>query len=217
MRYSVLTSSRLQIEDLNQGGFRHRIAMLTLTYRDLDGWNPRHVSDLMRHIRQWCKRRNIEFRYVWVAELQKRGALHYHILIWLPRGICLPKPDKQGWWPHGFTKIEWAKNALGYIAKYASKGEENAHGFPKGCRIHGCGGLYAKSRNERCWWSMPSWVRETTTIEDSPRRAKGGGILLKSTGEILVSPWRVEFTAMGIFAVKRNLEQETKGMTNDQI
>lgn len=211
MKCSVLTSSRLQMEDLQQGGFRCKIAMLTLTYQELDGWNPRHISELLTHIRKWCQRNGIPFRYVWVGELQKRGALHYHILIWLPKGRSLPKPDKQGWWKHGHTKIEWAKNALGYIAKYASKGQQDAHHFPKGCRIHGCGGLSAVARSERCWWSMPGWVREITTIEDEPRRPKGGGILLKSTGEILESPWRIEFTSMGIYAVRKQSQENQQG------
>lgn len=206
MKRGVMTSARLHEEETKgkAGSFRYRIAMLTLTYRDESGWFRHHISDLMRHIRNWCKRRGIEYRYVWVAELQKRGAVHYHVLIWLPKGVSLPKPDKQGWWPHGFTKIEWARAALGYIAKYASKGEPLAHGFPKGCRISGFGGLTQSSRNERIWWLMPSWVRECSSIEDMPRRAKGGGILLKSTGEILSSPWLVMFTGAGLFIMRKN-------------
>lgn len=204
MRCSVLTGSRLHSEDLSQGGFRYKIAMLTLTYKDLDAWRPRHISDLIRHVRNWCKRRSIDFRYVWVGELQKRGALHYHILIWLPKGVTLPKPDKQGWWCHGFTKIEWARHATGYIAKYASKGDDNPDGFPKGARIHGCGGLSSNARNEKVWWSMPSWIRETTSIGDMPRRNQGGGFLLKSTGEILESPWIVTgFSSRGVMICKK--------------
>ncbi|MER2492940.1 rolling circle replication-associated protein [Catenovulum sediminis] len=204
LKYSVLTSARLHIEDLSVGSYRYRVAMLTLTYKDLDAWEPRHISDLLSYVRKWCKRRNIDFRYVWVGELQKRGALHYHVLIWLPKGVTLPKPDKQGWWKHGLTKIEWARNAIGYIAKYASKGEDNPDKFPKGVRIYGCGGLSENARNERCWWSMPNWVREIATVEDRPRRAIGGGILLKSTGEILESPWLFAgFSAKGAYIIKK--------------
>ena len=49
---------------------------------------------------------------------------------------------------------------------------------------------------------MPTWVKEIADINDKPRRAKGGGIVLKSTGEIVKSPWKVIMTGMGIFVVK---------------
>lgn len=70
--------------------------MVTLTYRNIDDWCTDDISYFMRLVRQWCKRRQIAVRYVWVAELQKRSAVHYHVVFWLPIGISLPKPDKQG-------------------------------------------------------------------------------------------------------------------------
>jgi len=37
----------------------------------------------------------------------------------------LPKPDKQGWWPHGMPKIESCrKQSVGYLIKYATKGQQ---------------------------------------------------------------------------------------------
>lgn len=200
MKHGVLTSARLHEEDLQQRKARYRRAMVTLTYRNTDDWRADDVSYFMRLVRQWCKRRRIDVRYVWVAELQKRGAVHYHIIFWLPIGVTLPKPDKQGWWPHGMTRIEWVKRPVAYLAKYVSKGEDKK--FPKGCRIHAFGGLSESGRNERCWWLMPTWVKEIADIDDKPRRAKGGGIVLKSTGEIVKSPWKVIMTGMGIFVVK---------------
>jgi hypothetical protein len=92
--------------------------------------------------------RDIPFRYVWVAELQKRGALHYHVAIWLPKRVQLPKFDKQGWWPHGSTQRLIAKNAVGYLMKYLSK-ISPFHKFPKGVRIHGFGGLTQQARGNR--------------------------------------------------------------------
>ncbi|WP_181405093.1 hypothetical protein [Aestuariibacter sp. GS-14] len=49
---------------------------------------------------------------------------------------------------------------------------------------------------------MPTWVKEIATIDDKPRRAKGGGVVLKSTGEIVPSPWTVKITPMGIYIIK---------------
>lgn len=193
MKRGTLTSARLHQEQATKGGFRFKAAMLTLTYRPDVTWTPRHVADLLRHVRQWCRRRSIECRYVWVLELTKAGRPHYHIVFWLPRGVSLPKPDKQGWWMYGFTKIEWARNPVGYVAKYASKGDSDAK-FPKSARIHGSGGLSAAARNERAWWLSPGWVRDRFPLPSMrPRRAVGGGWVCLETGEHVSSPYRVVF------------------------
>lgn len=187
MRRGVLTSARLMREDLERGGFRCRAAMLTLTYRPDADWDRKQVTALVRQVREYLRRRGHRCRYVWVLETTRAGKPHYHLLFWLPRGITLPKPDKRGWWPHGWSKIEWARNPVGYLAKYASKGSE--HPFPPGSRLHGNGGLSPESRAERAWWMAPGWLREVSTPVDRPARAPGGGWLLRRTGEWLPSPW----------------------------
>ena len=199
MKSSVITAARL-LSDHQEKGFRkERAAFITLTYRIDAIWQPNHSSMLIRHLRQWFKRRGHKMRFVWVMELHKDGRPHYHALVWLPRGLTLPKPDKQGWWPHGSTKIETARNPVGYIAKYASKGEFGGFTFPYGARIHGCGGLEGVKLLEARWWKLPSWVREVTLPHDMPRRNKGGGILLPDTGEILESPWTVSFNGGRVY------------------
>ena len=80
MKHGELTAARLHEEDLQKSKSRYRRAMVTLTYRNIDDWRADDVSYFMRLVRQWCKRREIEVRYVWVAELQKRGAVHYHVV-----------------------------------------------------------------------------------------------------------------------------------------
>jgi len=83
--------SAAQFFGLSLGPRRFRAAMLTLTYKPGEDFSPRHISALFTRMRQWIARRGHKLHYVWVAELQKRGALHYHILVWLPRGLTLPK------------------------------------------------------------------------------------------------------------------------------
>lgn len=190
MRQSVLTSARLLRDARPDGSFRTKWAMLTLTYAAVDGWSPRHVTELVKNIRDYLRRRGHAMRYVWVLELQKRGAPHYHLLLELPRGVTLPKPDKRGWWPHGYTKIEWARHPVGYMAKYASKGS-GVHQFPKGARISGVGGLSDSMRRERRWWLSPSYVREAFGDEGNPFRRPGGGWIDRLTGEVLPSMWVV--------------------------
>lgn len=208
LKHGVITAARLHDESYRTGGFRSKSAMVTLTYRPGVVWSPLHVSELVRHMRQWCARRGIAFRYVWVLELTKAGNPHYHLLIWLPKGVTLPKPDKQGWWRHGMTRIEWARNAVGYMAKYASKGTEG-QGIPKGARLHATGGLVPDARIERAWWLSPSWVRKRWPEPCyMVKPAEGGGWMSKLTGEIEESPWQVYFRWGGVFIRRKDAGAE---------
>jgi hypothetical protein len=188
--------------------------MLTLTYKHGVEWNGCHISSCIRLIRQWLKRRNIQARYVWVAEIQeKRKArhpdfhcVHYHIVIWLPWGIELPFLDDQGWWPYGMTKVEWAKCAVGYVSKYVSKGDAS-YRLPKGARMYGVGGLSNEALDEARWWALPSWLRaqvhQSQTIR---RRSPGGGWLDRDTGELFFSPWRVLIQGGTIWIYRTDLD-----------
>ena len=199
MRRSLIWCSELIQSAMGPHGYKP--AMLTLTYRDVDGFAPRHVSDLLTRIRNWLVRRGRALHYVWVAELQQRGALHYHVIIWLPRGLTLPKPDKQGWWPHGHTKIEWARNPIGYLLKYASK-FDSKHGLPKGARLHGAGGLDPTGKQIRRWVNLPTWLKSLAGVSSQFVRIKGGGLAERETGLCLSSPWRVSCSGGKVSATK---------------
>lgn len=167
-------------------GFRDEyVAMVTLTYQDLDGWQPRHIADeFLKRARAYFKAAGVPFRYVWVGELQKRGALHYHVAIWMPRGCTLPKPDQAGWWDHGATRIEAARDAVAYLMKYMSKGTDAAK-FPKGARMHGAGGLEVAIRRARRWLGLPGFVKARADIHDNWTRGgepAGGGVRVVGGG-----------------------------------
>lgn len=196
MSRSVMTAARMHEFELRHRRFKP--AMLTLTYREVGAWNKRHISDLLQRIRQWLKRRGHTLRYVWVAELQQRGALHYHVVLWLPRGLTLPKPDKQGWWTHGSTRIEWARKPASYLAKYATKLDSKVGiGFPAGARLHGKGGLEEFGRSVAQWFSLPQWAREVCDLADRAMRKKGIGLVQRQSGVCLPSPWRVSRSPAG--------------------
>lgn len=199
LKCSVLTAARLHAQQKK----KWKVAMLTLTYRPEAEWHPRQVTETLRNIRKYLYRKQVEFRYVWVQELTKQGRPHYHCLVWLPLGMTLPKPDKQGWWKHGMTKIEWAKNAIGYIAKYASKGSGPVQ-FKKGARLHGNGGVTGEALLEQRWWKLPAWLRNEANILERWVSRKGGGYVSKLTGEIRESPWEVVFQRGEIFIRRKN-------------
>jgi hypothetical protein len=199
LRCSVLTAARLHVQQKE----KWKVAMVTLTYAPVHDWAPNQISACVRHIRQYLGRKGIEMRFVWVQEFTKRGRPHYHLLLWLPLGITLPKPDKRGWWPFGMTKIEWARNAIGYIAKYASKGDSLS--LPaKGARMHGNGGVTGDALLEQRWWKLPLWAREIATPADRCTRRKGGGLLMPETGELLVSPWMVLFSGGNVYLRRKD-------------
>lgn len=193
MKQNVITSARLSVEEAQQGGFRGRWAMLTLTYREDVRWISLQVTELLKCLRQYAYRCGFKARYVWVLELTKRGRPHYHVLVWLPKGRSLPKPDKQGWWKHGLTKIEWARNAIGYLAKYASKGDDyEMRTMPRGARLSGNGGLGKESRIELRWWKLPLWVREVWSSVCDVAKTKGGYVN-RQDGDFLASRFLVVF------------------------
>jgi hypothetical protein len=202
LRRAVLTAARMHEHELRDEP--RRTAMLTLTYRGISDWHPRHISYLLRLARLWLARRGCRMRYVWVAELQQRGALHYHLLLWLPPSLVLPKPDNQGWWPHGSTRIEWARKPVGYLAKYASKLDSKVGaGFPPGARLHGHGGLDDFGRSVAQWFNLPHWAREVCDLAGRAVRVKGLGLVERDTGVCLPTPWRLSRSPSGTTYAER--------------
>lgn len=195
--HSVKTTARLHNEECASSGFRFRPAMITCTYAADKQWSAKDITRLIHEARRYLQRRYNQtvFRYTWVAELQERGMIHYHIVLWLPVGARLPKPDKRGWWTKGSTRIEWARNAVGYLAKYASKMEDKNGLFPKGARISGFGGLAEISRREYRFWRSPLSIRaKFNPNAESPAgsfdiRKCTSGYFNKDTGEFYESDY----------------------------
>ena len=190
LRRNVWAAGKLHEQNCPKG---FRCWFVTLTYRGCDDWHPRHVSQALERFRHWCKLRHTTARYVWVAELQQRGALHYHLAIWLPAHLSYPMWDKPtrslgAFWPHGMTNRQLARNAVGYLMKYMSKVGKH-HVYPKHCRIYGAGGLDASSRAIRSWLNWPMWLKQLHGVGETVMR--GGRRLVRETGEILCSPFQV--------------------------
>ena len=55
MRRSITVAARLFGHVLGPRQFKP--AMLTLTYRDVDGFKPLHISELLKRIRNWLRKR----------------------------------------------------------------------------------------------------------------------------------------------------------------
>ena len=159
----IMGAANLVEEELQDGGVRYRAALAHLTYAPGTGYNPRQIAEALKRLRGWCERRGYWFRYVWRFEFgEKNGRPHYHVMVWLPRGVTMPKWDTEGWWPHGKTRMEWARKPAGYLAKYASKAAESpsAEFDTKGSRWWGVGGLSPAMKLSLRITMAPGWVRK---------------------------------------------------------
>lgn len=194
-----------------QGPKNQQIWMQTLTYAgDNSAWRPEHISRYLDDLRRWHYARtgSKKVRYAWVAELQQRGVIHYHVIVWLAAGLTPPKPDtpwrrtdKRGnvyhepaMWPHGMSNRMRSTAPVAYLMKYASKIEsKNVGRFPRGSRIHGAGGLDESGRCIRRWVLWPAYVQGNASVSDRFRPAPGGGFANAETGELL----RAEYAPTG--------------------
>ncbi|MEN8721116.1 MAG: hypothetical protein ABF296_12735 [Oceanococcaceae bacterium] len=197
MRASIISGAECHEISTKSGGFRYRAFMVTLTYRRIDQWRPHHISEAIKRLSIWSRRNATKAKYVWVAELQKRGAVHYHVLVWLPFNLFMPHWDRAGWWPHGMTQtIKVKTNAVGYLVKYASKMANDEAAvqlkFPKHLRMHGTGGLSSLEAMQRRFRLAPAYVREHFSKWDHDvRRCPGGGWIARVTGEWIKSQWNM--------------------------
>jgi hypothetical protein len=170
-------------------GFRTDAVMATLTYRPGEEWNRRQVSRYVDRTVKWAARRGVRLAYQWVVELQARGAPHYHVLWWVPHGFRLPKPDAEGHWPHGMSRIELARRAVGYLVKYATKGDDTQH-FPHGARLFGCGGEpCARFPAHRA--GLPRWLDAVAAPGERVHRVTGIGWVERESGAIHRSPFTI--------------------------
>ncbi len=217
MRAGVISAAKYISNEMIGDDPTWRAALVTLTYHRSDDWSGAHIKDLLTHYRKWYQRHGVPFRYVWTLEMQKRGAPHYHIVIWIKGGVdkngdwygtkkTPPFPDSQGWWPHGSSNAIFAESPVGYIAKYASKGPESR--LPKGARIWGHGGLDAAGKFEVARRLAPRWLKGLVSPEAQLKRVvlvfeearnKGlkalvrvRGFLDQLTGFTFLSPWLYE-------------------------
>lgn len=105
--------------------------LVTLTFRDNHEVREKVISEFLNNVRNYvareAARKGINKRkifYFWTIELQERGVPHYHIILLLPQGIMLPKPD-QWVWKHGSSNIKavksYSRDAIGRVVRYAVK------------------------------------------------------------------------------------------------
>jgi hypothetical protein len=196
-------SAASRVMGLADPGFRAMVPwMVTLTYADDAKWASGHIAGAMQAFRHWHRKKGLgeAVRAVRVAELTKRGRVHYHLVIWLPPGVSMPHWDRDQsnrarFWCHGSTKSERLRSHVGYLMKYLSKMGE-FHEFPKGLRAYGVSGLSTCARSVRAWYGMPEWVRRSYGVGEV-RRIKGR-LVVMDTGEVLPAMFSAKLEGGGL-------------------
>lgn len=207
LRKSVWFAGRLHGAMSERPGHRPDVAhFVTLTYVGVNDWSPEHLTRATDAYRRHCRRVGVPTRYLWVAELQKRGAVHYHLVAWLPVGVRMPKWDKShtapsgrevsAFWGHGMTNVQKVKSsAIAYLMKYLSKVSE-MYVFPPGLRLFGVGGLDPAERAVRSWSNLPEWAKCEYGVGEL--RRMGSSLVVVETGEFVEPVWRSQCIPNGL-------------------
>ena len=208
MRRVVIAASEAARARLESHGGRYGCVLVTLTYRPGCAWDARHISDYCKAAKAHCEKHDVRARYQWVLELTQKGVPHYHVLWWLPEGFRLPKPDTSGAWPHGMSRVERARSPVGYLVKYATKGEVERYALPKGARLFAVGGGAESEKLATHRAGLPMWLLERLPDDARARKVAHLGWVCRSTGEIHRSPfvvlwWRDEWGFVVIEIRKR--------------
>jgi hypothetical protein len=111
-----------------------RLIMVGLTYKPSECYKPNDIRDFMSKVKR--KLGNGLLGYSWVSELQNRGAIHYHVCMYLKKGTRFPLPDKAGWWSHGSSNVITAKSPYYMLSYTKKKYQKDYEKFPDGCRAY---------------------------------------------------------------------------------
>lgn len=130
LRSRVFAWARIINEASKKG---NKMAMYTLTYDtlgtlvDAAEWEPNHIGDFVRRL-HWRMGERL-LAYAWVAEMQMRGVVHYHMIV-VYRGY-LPYPDKgymgkrgrtyKRLWEWGSSRTDVRVRSPFYICTYVGK------------------------------------------------------------------------------------------------
>lgn len=168
MRNSVYKWAELT--NLYYSGDLYRRVMLTLTYKKIGTWRPNDITEFVKKLRNRLGEKLVG--YAWVAELQERGAIHYHMIVIVKRGTNVPEPDSSGLWKHGSSKRETARTVF-YMVTYTSKEyQKNFSEFPCGARCFGIGLFEGLVRKQFRFDRLKPWEQQYYLVDQDWEKLK---------------------------------------------
>jgi hypothetical protein len=162
-----------------------RAVALTLTYQNAAAFSSRHISAFLDRARRAIKRLGFNLPYAWV--LERASHLHYHLIVWLPRGMKFDHGNLKRWWPHGCTWVESCRG-VGAWGRYMAKFNSIAM-VPVGARVFGHGGLDESGKMAVSRSALPRWLLAMLPKGHRARRCAGGGWVNTVTAEVYLSPY----------------------------
>ncbi len=161
VRRKVFAWAKALSSYLEMCGKTHRLVMIRLSFQYGEDWRPLAISEYLQKMKKILRKKLLA--YAWVAELQQRGVIHYHVVLLVSRGANIPKPDESGMWNFGSSRIETARTPF-YLCEYVKKKYQKMGEFPKGARICSAyiqkGILDEKALAKYHADCAPKWVRE---------------------------------------------------------
>jgi hypothetical protein len=143
------------------------LKMITLTYRPGEKWMPKDISIYLHALKRKMGKNLLAI--AWVGELQKRGAVHFHILVYAKGKV--PKPDKSGMWSHGRTGVELARTPFYLLVHTGKEYQKDFDRFPKGMRAFGVW-VIDKNDREELKYSMFTVRKEALVRGLGPEQAQ---------------------------------------------
>lgn len=124
-----LARARREIIELIRLNLVSGSCLLTLTYRENMQDYERARKDFDKFIKRIKYNYIIDLRYLRVIELQQRGAIHFHVVIFSPEFVLIPYTDIYKLWRHGAVHIRkiqdiddvTADRIGNYLGKYLTK------------------------------------------------------------------------------------------------
>jgi hypothetical protein len=195
-----------QLTDWTYSGDLYRRVMITLTYKEVGAWHPNDITEFVKKLRNKLGEKLVT--YAWVAELQKRGAIHYHMIVIVKKGTNIPKPDSSGLWKHGNSQRETAKTVYYLITYLGKEHQKNFSEFPCGARCFGIGVFQDLVRKQFRFDRLKTWEKQFYLIdqdwkklksEQSKRKYEAGWKLVYQTENYdLVQAYKQAYDWMGI-------------------
>lgn len=146
----------------------------------LERWNP-SAAARWNHLRTLLDREYPGMVYVRAAEVQKRGALHFHVLLWSPKPVVLQRMRELAMRAGFGCSVDWAPCDPGsrrwayYLAKYITKSTDERDHVPwKVERLNKRTGeirLMHSTATFRTWSSSRDWGLTMKQIREALRAA----------------------------------------------
>lgn len=129
-----LARARREIIELIRLNLVPDSCLLTLTYKENMQDYDKAYKDFYNFVKMVKYNFGLSLKYIRVIELQQRGAIHFHVVVFNPEFVAIPYNDIYKTWGHGAVHIRkidvfddvTADRIGNYLGKYLTKSKDIA-------------------------------------------------------------------------------------------